>query len=565
MGWVKYLIISLGLMLVAQAALARDIERFTDKQGTVHITNLEPRERGNRARPGRTEASLPPSALPTKSPNHPAAMEPAPQAQPPDHKPDAAPNAQRPGLRGSQPEGSTEAGPATDQPEGKDEAAAAAMGSPIPLKRVSWSSLPRQARQIRRGKIAVYRDRHGLIHISNVPAEERPVAPVPRIAAVEQQVLPPAVPVPAWQRASWPVAAPVPVTNPATMALTPSPALTDKTIHRYRDRRGVLHITNLPSPDRLLLQAKLAASTGKIMGPASAHSPPAAPITPAISIESQRPLPGLATPTFKEASFTRLAPKVAAYIEGELKAASQVLAGNTVHCYRDRYGVWHITSNSPPEPPSGLTQSASAKMTWPASVPGLPLSPTPVLIWETGFGGPPPGFPDRTVVARRDHRGVLHISCHAAIQVTGGRDSPTAFLRRVPPFLQFCVMEAAQLYGLPVSLVLALIRQESNFVPQARSPKGAMGLMQLMPGTAALLGVRDPFAPRENILAGCRYFRFLLNYFQGSVPLALAAYNAGSQRVVSAGYRVPAIQETQEFVTRVMGLYCLLEKQEARL
>jgi len=145
------------------------------------------------------------------------------------------------------------------------------------------------------------------------------------------------------------------------------------------------------------------------------------------------------------------------------------------------------------------------------------------------------------------------------------RDSPGYFLGRVSPALQACIIEAAQLYRLPIPLILAIIRQESNFAHQAVSPKGAMGLMQLMPGTAAALGVRDPFDPRENILAGCRYFRFLLDYFQGNVPLALAGYNAGHHRVISADCQVPAIKETQEFVTQVMGLYYLLEKHAASL
>jgi hypothetical protein len=81
--------------------------------------------------------------------------------------------------------------------------------------------------------------------------------------------------------------------------------------------------------------------------------------------------------------------------------------------------------------------------------------------------------------------------------------------------------------------------------------------------TAQLLGVQDPFSPQENILGGCRYFRYLLNYFQGSVPLALAAYNAGSQRVIAAGYQVPRIKETQSFVTQVMALYYLLDQLSA--
>jgi soluble lytic murein transglycosylase-like protein len=115
--------------------------------------------------------------------------------------------------------------------------------------------------------------------------------------------------------------------------------------------------------------------------------------------------------------------------------------------------------------------------------------------------------------------------------------------------------EASLLYGLPVSLIQSLIKVESNFVPWAVSPKGAMGLMQLMPGTAAFLGVRDAFDPRENILGGCRYLRLLLDYFGGSLPLALAAYNAGHERVVSCGYQIPPIKETQDFVTQVLGRY----------
>jgi soluble lytic murein transglycosylase-like protein len=169
------------------------------------------------------------------------------------------------------------------------------------------------------------------------------------------------------------------------------------------------------------------------------------------------------------------------------------------------------------------------------------------------------------VVARRDQRGVLHIFTRDAGEFLSDQKGPGDFLAKVSPALQSCIIEAAQLYQLPIPLILAIIRKESNFAHQAVSPKGAMGLMQLMPETAASLGVRDPFDPRENILAGCRYFRFLLNYFKGNVPLALAGYNAGYQRVISAGFQVPAIKETQEFVTQVMGLYYLLEKQASNL
>ena len=175
------------------------------------------------------------------------------------------------------------------------------------------------------------------------------------------------------------------------------------------------------------------------------------------------------------------------------------------------------------------------------------------MAWGPGLGKPPSGSAPM-VVAQRDQRGVLKIFTRGSDELLSAPDSPGKFLARVSPALQSCIIEAAELYQLPIPLILALIRQESNFAHQAVSPKGAMGLMQLMPATAASLGVRDPFDPRENILAGCRYFRQLLDYFQGNVPLALAGYNAGYHRVISAGCQVPAIKETQEFVTQVMGL-----------
>lgn len=153
---------------------------------------------------------------------------------------------------------------------------------------------------------------------------------------------------------------------------------------------------------------------------------------------------------------------------------------------------------------------------------------------------------------RRNRQGTICISNVAPrARIWNGRASPE---------LKGLVAQAARGYRLPRSLVLALIKVESNFVPGAVSSKGAMGLMQLMPGTAEFLGVRDPFCPRENILAGCRYLRLLLDFFNDSLPLALAAYNAGHQRVVAAGYRIPPLKETQEFVTQVLGLHYLTAK-----
>lgn len=116
------------------------------------------------------------------------------------------------------------------------------------------------------------------------------------------------------------------------------------------------------------------------------------------------------------------------------------------------------------------------------------------------------------------------------------------------------IQQAASLYSLPIELLLAVIKVESNFNPQAVSKKGAQGLMQLMPSTAADLGVLDPFDPRQNILAGARYLRTLVNEFDGQVALAVAAYNAGA-RAVRRAQGIPPIAETQAYVPAVLAAY----------
>jgi soluble lytic murein transglycosylase-like protein len=131
------------------------------------------------------------------------------------------------------------------------------------------------------------------------------------------------------------------------------------------------------------------------------------------------------------------------------------------------------------------------------------------------------------------------------------------------PLLDCAAMPAAQLaplfhhaasaYGLDPLLLRAVARQESAFKPCAVSPAGAMGLMQLMPETASMLGIEDPFDATQSILGGARFLRLLLDRFQNDLPLALSAYNAGSATVERYG-GIPPYSETQAYVSSILRM-----------
>jgi soluble lytic murein transglycosylase len=158
-----------------------------------------------------------------------------------------------------------------------------------------------------------------------------------------------------------------------------------------------------------------------------------------------------------------------------------------------------------------------------------------------------------------DEHGVIHFTntpTHRGFQMVARRtrEAPAAATPRPDPeSWDLLIRRAAEGHRLPPALVKAVIRAESNFDPWARSPKGAMGLMQLMPETADELGVRNPYRPQENVWGGTRYLRDMIDRYR-DLSLGLAAYNAGPS-AVDRHRGIPPYAETQEYVRRVLAYY----------
>lgn len=190
---------------------------------------------------------------------------------------------------------------------------------------------------------------------------------------------------------------------------------------------------------------------------------------------------------------------------GVLLVAPATRAADTIYSFRDSDGVWHFT-NAPSRP----------------------------------------GF-----------KKIGRLASTSGVYRSGGAQARARSLPRGGSYERYRehIRAAAERYNLPEALLLAVMAVESNFDQRAVSEKGAVGLMQLMPGTAKDMYVRDALEPAENIEGGARYLRILANQYAGDVMRTLAAYNAGPEAVRRAGGDVPNIPETREYVRRVLELY----------
>lgn len=221
--------------------------------------------------------------------------------------------------------------------------------------------------------------------------------------------------------------------------------------------------------------------------------------------------------------------RVGAWVAVVVAALCSVTAANAdIYRYRSPTGLT-VYTNAPSERVSKLL------------IKERPIPPAPrMMIVRPGFK---PAFIQQVPRVTGPLRGVAFASTTAPSAVP----APVA----VPTSYDELIREIAGRYGVEYALVKAVIKAESDFNRMAVSSKGAQGLMQLMPATAAMHQVRNVFLPRDNIEGGCRHLRMLLDRYGNNIPLSVAAYNAGTRRVEEAG-GVPPIPETRQYLARVL-------------
>ncbi len=199
------------------------------------------------------------------------------------------------------------------------------------------------------------------------------------------------------------------------------------------------------------------------------------------------------------------------------------------------------------------------------------LAPFILCLVFAGAAGMNPAAAPAEEVLRVTRKGVIYYYFPSRGGADTGRlhrlpvpskGAPAISARKIPPQqLAPHIERAAREHGLPPALIKAVIRVESGFNPAATSPKGAQGLMQLMPQTAGEVAVADPYDVEQNIWGGSRYLARLLARFNYRLPLALAAYNAGPGRV-ERRQDIPPIPETQQFVRQVCAEFLKYRSQE---
>ncbi|MDD2904465.1 MAG: transglycosylase SLT domain-containing protein [Syntrophales bacterium] len=601
MSWGYILLAAVLAACFLAGSATAGVRRYKDSQGIIRISNITP------AKPGQIE--------PPANAAAPAVPEPIQReaARPPETgAPEAAPAMPSPGERRRTAQSTEPAtpvvspepqSPAPSHPAQENRSIARtpeAEVTPIglPLRRVAYDpdepgvaasppaqvASPQVTKSVTDGDIRHFRNRRGVLVITNVrPAPPQAAPPSwqtagPAAAGGSIPVEPPdlngAFPGASGLRpVSWsPDQSPAPTRPAATTAAGATPPRTTGSIRRYRDEHGVIHIENVGATP-----AKSPNSPGALarVEPQEATAPPAS----GSSLPEKGAVPPFIGPPdpvpLKEDNPMQI-------LTAAASPQDEIPIQEGIRRYRDRLGIWRIETvdnhwllEAPPLPRPAASPrqvllaaaqsapnlpfiQAAAKVPEAPAVTGMPATSfAPDSPIYAGLATPPN---DQGISVTRDRQGRLVITNAPPKTRSDGSQSWMMARAQLDPIIQ----EAARAYRLPPNLIRAVIKAESNFINAAISPKGAMGLMQLMPGTADFLGVEEPFNPWQNIHGGCRYLRLLIDSFGGSVPLALAGYNAGPQRVVDSGYRVPDIKETQNFLNRVLEWYFSEERKAGR-
>jgi soluble lytic murein transglycosylase-like protein len=246
-----------------------------------------------------------------------------------------------------------------------------------------------------------------------------------------------------------------------------------------------------------------------------------------------------------------------------LGVVSTNASAESLYRFVDANGMIHL-SNAPTDSRyQKIREERSPTVAKPAaSVQPQPKPIMPVFSPSQALASVPSSHPEErtgdTIYQYMDSNGVVHFS-NVPTNPRYKKMRGERTLVRLKPTLpsskfQETILQNSHKHRLSPALVHAVIRAESAYDPNAVSSKGAMGLMQLMPGTASLLKVLNPYDPEENVSGGVRYLRYLLDRFGGNLELALAAYNAGETRVLRDN-QIPRISETQQYVQKVIRFY----------